>query len=63
MDGFELTTRIRNDNDLVNLPVILITARDSKEDREKGIEAGANAYIVKSNFDQNNLLEALDRLI
>jgi two-component system chemotaxis sensor kinase CheA len=43
--------------------VILVTSLDSREDREKGIDAGADAYIVKGNFDQSNLLEVLARLV
>lgn len=63
MDGFELTRKIRGDNDLADMPVILVTSLDSPADREKGIDVGANAYIVKSNFDQSNLLEVLERII
>ena len=63
LHGFDLTARIRNDTRLADLPVVLITALDSREDRERGIEVGANAYIVKSSFDQSNLLEVIQRLI
>lgn len=63
MDGFELTAKVRQDPKLSNLPVVLVTSLDSREDREKGIDAGANAYIAKSSFDQSNLLEAVRRLI
>ena len=63
MNGFELTTKIRSDKRLADLPVILITALDSREDRERGIDVGANAYIVKSSFDQSNLLEVIKRSI
>lgn len=63
MDGFKLTAKIRADAQLANLPVILVTARESREDREHGIEAGASAYLVKSSFDQSNLLETLQRLL
>jgi len=63
MDGFKLTQKIRRDNDLSHLPVILVTSLDSPADKEKGIDVGANAYIVKSSFDQSNLLEVLERLI
>jgi two-component system chemotaxis sensor kinase CheA len=63
MDGLDLTARIRADQTLAHLPVILVTALESREDKERGIEVGANAYIVKSNFDQSNLLEIVRRLI
>ena len=63
MSGFELTAKIRADKKLGELPVVLVTALESREDRERGIEVGANAYIVKSSFDQSNLLEVIRRLI
>lgn len=63
MDGYELTTRIRQDKTLSELPVILVTSLGSREDRERGIEAGASAYIIKTSFDQGNLLETVKRLI
>jgi two-component system chemotaxis sensor kinase CheA len=63
MDGFELTSRIREDKHLRELPVILVTALDSQKYRERGVVAGASAYIVKSSFDQSNLLEVIQRLV
>lgn len=63
MNGFELTAQVRSDKRLAELPVILVTALQSQEDRERGMEAGANAYIVKSSFDQSDLLEVIRRLI
>lgn len=62
MNGFDLTAHIRSDRKLADMPVILVTALSSREDRERGIDVGANAYIVKSSFDQSNLLEAVRRL-
>jgi len=63
MSGFDLTAKIRADKRLNSLPVVLITALESRHDRERGADAGANAYIVKSSFDQGNLLEVVRRLI
>jgi len=63
MNGFDLTAKIRTDKDLDDLPVVLVTALASDEDRERGIDTGANAYIVKSSFDQSNLLEVVKRLL
>ncbi len=63
MDGFELTARVRADKQLAGLPVVLVTALESREHRERGVDVGANAYIVKSSFDQSNLLDAIRRLI
>ena len=62
MNGFDLTARIRADRALAEVPVVLVTALESREDRERGIDVGANAYLVKSSLDQSNLLEALRRL-
>lgn len=63
MDGFDLTAKVRADKQLAGLPVVLVTALGSPEHRERGIDVGANAYIVKSSFDQSNLLEVVQRLI
>jgi two-component system chemotaxis sensor kinase CheA len=63
MNGFDLTAKIRADRKLAETPVILVTALETREDRERGIDVGANAYIVKSSFDKSNLLEAIKRLI
>ena len=63
LDGFELTARIRADAQLTNLPVVLVTALASREDKERGVEVGANAYIVKASFDQSDLLEVIRRLV
>jgi two-component system chemotaxis sensor kinase CheA len=63
MDGFELTTRVRADKRLRDLPVVLVTSRDSREDRERGIRAGADAYVVKGAFDQERLLDTVRRLV
>jgi two-component system chemotaxis sensor kinase CheA len=63
MNGFELTSKIRADKKLAETPVVIVTAMESREHRERGIEVGANAYIVKSSFDQSNLLDVISRLI
>lgn len=63
MNGFDLTAKIRADQKLSEMPVVLVTALESREDRERGIDVGANAYIMKSQFDQSNLLEVIQRLI
>ncbi len=63
LDGFGLTAQIKRDARTANIPVILVTSLDSTEDKTRGIEAGADAYIVKSQFDQNSLLETIEQLI
>jgi two-component system chemotaxis sensor kinase CheA len=62
LDGIELITRIRADRRFAGLPVVLVTGLDSAHDRARGLQAGANAYIVKGSFDQGNLLAALQEL-
>jgi two-component system, chemotaxis family, sensor kinase CheA len=63
MGGFDLTAKIRDDRTLSALPVILITSLGSPADRERGVDVGANAYIVKDSFDQSNLLRIVSHLI
>ena len=63
MNGLELTQKVKEDSRLAHIPVILVTSLDSAEDKARGIEAGAEAYIVKSNFNQHNLLETIEQLI
>ena len=62
MNGFDLTAAIRRDEKLAHTPVVLVTAMESQEDRVRGVDAGADAYLVKSSFDQSNLLEVIGRL-
>jgi two-component system chemotaxis sensor kinase CheA len=63
MDGFDLTATIRRSPRFRQLPVILVTALDSEQDRRRGLEAGADAYLVKSAFDQKNLLQTVSQLL
>lgn len=63
IDGLEMTARIRQDKRYTELPIILVTWLASEDDRRRGLEAGANAYIAKPGFDQRLLLEAVQRLI
>jgi two-component system, chemotaxis family, sensor kinase CheA len=62
LDGFGLTAALRADGRWDALPVILVTGLESRSDRERGIEAGANAYLVKSSFDQSSLIEVIQKL-
>jgi two-component system chemotaxis sensor kinase CheA len=63
MDGFVLTQSIKGDSRYARVPVVLVTSLNSPQDRLHGMEAGADAYIVKSTFDQRELLETIERLI
>jgi two-component system chemotaxis sensor kinase CheA len=59
MDGIELTTNLRAADEYQDMPIILVTSLESREDRERGMLAGANAYIVKRGFDQAELLATI----
>lgn len=61
-DGFELLRALRQSPKLRALPFILVTSRASDADRRRGLELGASAYVVKSEFDQEVLVEAVGRL-
>jgi two-component system, chemotaxis family, sensor kinase CheA len=63
LNGFDLTARVRSDTRFQHLPVVLVTSLDTAEDRERGISAGADAYIVKRQFEQQVLLDTIARLI
>lgn len=63
MDGLSLCEAIRASNQLRHLPVVLVTSLASEDDRRRGVEAGADAYIAKSEFDQSMLLDTLARLL
>ena len=63
MNGFELTRKIRATSALKSIPVILLTARENSSDKLAGLEAGANAYMKKGQFDQSGLLEIIKGLI
>ena len=62
MNGFTLTEKIRADNRLSRLPVVLVTSLDSPEDRKHGIAVGADAYVVKSSFEKESLLTIIRNL-
>jgi len=63
MDGFELTEAIRAHPTLANIPVLIVSSRSSDEDRQRGLDAGADGYIIKSAFDESSLLNAVNRLL
>jgi two-component system chemotaxis sensor kinase CheA len=63
MDGFGFVTEVRADPALRDIPAILVTSRASPEDRRRGAAAGANAYVVKSEFDQEELLAIIRGLV
>ena len=63
MDGFALAEAVRGSRRFRELPVVLVTALESDQDRARGIAVGADAYLAKSAFDQKNLLETIAQLL
>jgi two-component system chemotaxis sensor kinase CheA len=63
LDGFELTSHVRADQSLRALPVVLITTLDSPKDRQRGMESGANGYVIKSSFNPTELLAMIEQLL
>jgi two-component system, chemotaxis family, sensor kinase CheA len=63
LNGFDLTAQVRANARYKHLPVVLVTSLDSSADRERGIAAGADAYIVKRHFDQQTLLDTISQLL
>jgi two-component system chemotaxis sensor kinase CheA len=63
IDGFRLAQLVRRSPQYRYLPIVLMTSRATAADREAGAEAGANAYLIKSAFDQRALLETIAQLV
>lgn len=63
LDGLSLTAKIRQHQEYKDLPIILVTTLNSDEDKKRGGDAGANAYVIKGKFNQGVLLETLERLV
>ena len=61
IDGFEVCRRIKDDPSTADLPVVLLTARDTDDDRRRGHEAGCDAYLTKP-FSPLSLIMAIDQL-
>jgi two-component system chemotaxis sensor kinase CheA len=63
LDGIELVRAIRADERHTELPVVIVTTRAEEEDRQAGLEAGADAYMAKRSFDQQALLDTIGQLV
>ncbi|MFC6487265.1 hybrid sensor histidine kinase/response regulator [Nitratireductor sp. GCM10026969] len=63
MDGLALTGVIRRSPKFAKLPVVLVTGRDTAEEKAQGLQVGADAYIAKSGFDQQSFLETVRQMI
>ena len=63
MDGIELVNSIKNDSHLAALPIMIVSYKDRQEDRQRGLEAGADYYLTKGSFHDETLVEAVVDLI
>jgi two-component system, chemotaxis family, sensor kinase CheA len=63
IDGFSFVERIRSDPVLRDTPAILVTSRGAPDDRQRGHDVGAQAYIVKSEFNQAELLTMIRPMV
>jgi two-component system sensor histidine kinase and response regulator WspE len=63
VDGIELASLIKKDPLLRSLPVLIVSYKDSDEDRLRGLDAGADSYLTKGSFDDESLLQAVIDLI
>ncbi len=63
MDGFDLTRRIRATKGWENVPVIIMTSRGEDHARQAGLDAGCSAYLLKNEFDQEQLVQTVRRLV
>lgn len=63
LDGFSLVEKLRSTEDYKHIPIIIVSSRNRDEDKRRGIEVGADAYIIKGNFDQSNLIATVQNLI
>lgn len=63
MDGFSLTERVKKSDAFKQLPVIIVTSLDSEAEKKRGIDVGADAYIVKNEFESSGLLEVVAQLV
>lgn len=63
MDGFALCETLKQNEAYKNIPIIMVTSLQREEDKRRGLEVGAAAYIVKTSFDQRNLLDTIEHLV
>jgi two-component system chemotaxis sensor kinase CheA len=63
MDGFELLETLKGRKETASIPVILVTSLEARQDQERGLSMGADAYIVKRKFDQRELLAVVRQIL
>lgn len=63
MDGYELIRKVKKDETLKNIPMVVVSSKSSEKDIELGLQAGADAYITKNEFEKENILSIISRLV
>jgi len=63
MDGFTLTARLKDDDRFSHIPIIIVTSLEREEERKQGLEAGADAFLLKKSFNQESLIQTIRALI
>ncbi|TAL08533.1 MAG: hybrid sensor histidine kinase/response regulator, partial [Nitrospirae bacterium] len=63
LDGFQLIEQMKKDPRLAKMPVIIVSSLESREEKERGLALGADAYIIKRKFDHKGLLEAIGQIL
>ena len=63
LNGFGLIERLRLEPKYKLTPIIVVTSRENDNDKRRGIEVGANAYIIKGSFDQTSLVDTIESLL
>lgn len=63
VDGFEVLTTLKQNTETLSIPVIILSNLDSKEDIEKGLKSGASDFMIKSQFDLDEVIEKIKSLI
>jgi CheY-like chemotaxis protein len=63
MNGFELTANLKGSPRTRQVPVVIVTTRGSDADKKRGLDAGADAYVLKKDFTSDSFLETIDRLL
>ena len=63
MDGFTLTATLKKDERFSHIPIIIVTSLEREEERKQGLQAGADAFLLKKSFNQESLIQTIRTLI
>jgi len=63
IDGFEALARIKKDEELVNIPIIILSNLGQREDIERGLKLGATDYLIKAHFSPEEIIEKISSIL